>query len=105
MQYPSRKRSAVTDSNPRVWLGPGIVLDQEILGPGGYLHGGHELAALGYAVAVSEIFHRARRSMPVTGLAPRPVMRSGSRSWSGRTGNCAVPTGSCSPRPLSSRRS
>ena len=28
----------------------------------------------------------------VTGRAPRPVMRSGSRSWSGRTVSCGVPT-------------
>lgn len=47
-----------------VWLpesgaGPGIVLIQEIFGLDGYLQGiAEKLAALGYVVAVPELFHR-----------------------------------------------
>jgi carboxymethylenebutenolidase len=47
-----------------VWLpesgsGPGIVLIQEIFGLDGYLRGvAEQLAALGYVVAVPELFHR-----------------------------------------------
>lgn len=54
----------VDDMPLPVWLpesgsGPGIVLIQEIFGLDGYLRGvAEKLAALGYVVAVPELFHR-----------------------------------------------
>ncbi|MET8758269.1 dienelactone hydrolase family protein [Lentzea sp. NPDC004782] len=75
-----------------VWLpesgsGPGIVLIQEIFGLDGYLRGvAEKLAALGYVVAVPELFHRfepgwvgehdeagIRKSMEVVGNLDFPL--------------------------------